>query len=46
MLSNDDKISNITTVLKEEINNKEAIIWYLHHSGWAIKTKDYFLIFD
>lgn len=24
----------------------EAIIWYLGHSGWAIKTKQHFLIFD
>ena len=24
----------------------EAIIWYLGHSGWAVKTKHYLLIFD
>jgi L-ascorbate metabolism protein UlaG (beta-lactamase superfamily) len=24
----------------------EAIIWYLFHSGWAIKTRDHLLVFD
>jgi ankyrin repeat protein len=24
----------------------EALIWYLGHSGWAVKTKQHFLIFD
>jgi hypothetical protein len=27
-------------------NEKEAYIWYLGHSGWAIQTKSHFLIFD
>ncbi len=24
----------------------EAVVWYLNHSGWAVKTRDHFLIFD
>jgi ankyrin repeat protein/L-ascorbate metabolism protein UlaG (beta-lactamase superfamily) len=24
----------------------EAVIWYLFHSGWAVKTRDHFLVFD
>ena len=24
----------------------EATIWYLDHSGWAIKTREHFLVFD
>jgi len=31
---------------KKEPGNGEACIWYLGHSGWAVKTKDYLLIFD
>ena len=31
-----------------ELNLKEseAVIWYLGHSGWAVKTRNHFLIFD
>ncbi len=27
-------------------NEKEAAVWYLGHSGWAIKTTNHLLIFD
>ncbi|MBN2788612.1 MAG: ankyrin repeat domain-containing protein [Candidatus Delongbacteria bacterium] len=30
----------------KDIKNDEAKIWFLGHSGWAIKTKDHLLIFD
>ena len=30
----------------EHLREKEAVIWYLGHSGWAIKTVNHFLIFD
>lgn len=30
----------------KELKEKEAEIWYLGHSGWAIKTKKNLLIFD
>lgn len=29
-----------------ELQSGEAQIWYLNHSGWALKTKNYLLIFD
>lgn len=38
--------NNISTSLKKDLNEGEAIVWYLFHSGWAIKTKTHFLIFD
>lgn len=31
---------------KLKLKNKEAVIWYLGHSGWAVKTKNHLLIFD
>jgi L-ascorbate metabolism protein UlaG (beta-lactamase superfamily) len=33
-------------LLEKKLEEKEAIIWYLGHSGWAIKTKNHLLIFD
>lgn len=24
----------------------QAVIWYLYHSGWAVKTRNHLLIFD
>lgn len=33
-------------LLEKELAEKEAIIWYLGHSGWAIKTKNHLLVFD
>jgi ankyrin repeat protein/L-ascorbate metabolism protein UlaG (beta-lactamase superfamily) len=35
-----------TSLLKKKFNNHDAGIWYLGHSGWGIKTGNYFLIFD
>ncbi len=32
--------------LREQIGNGEAYIWYLGHSGWAVKTTNNLLIFD
>jgi len=32
--------------LNKPINDGEAYIWYLKHSGWAVKTKNALLIFD
>ena len=37
---------NLPELLKEPINEKEASVWFLGHSGWAIKTKNHFMIFD
>jgi ankyrin repeat protein/L-ascorbate metabolism protein UlaG (beta-lactamase superfamily) len=32
--------------LKKPLADGDATIWYLKHSGWALKTKSAFLIFD
>jgi len=32
--------------LQKSLKTGEALIWYLNHSGWAIKTQYHFLIFD
>jgi L-ascorbate metabolism protein UlaG (beta-lactamase superfamily) len=29
-----------------ELSEGEAVIWYLGHSGWAIKTRNHLLVFD
>lgn len=29
-----------------DVGKKEAVIWFLGHSGWAVKTTDHLLIFD
>lgn len=31
---------------KKKLKDKQAVIWYLGHSGWAIETKNHLLIFD
>ncbi|KPK63612.1 hypothetical protein AMJ83_06195 [candidate division WOR_3 bacterium SM23_42] len=41
-----DISKSTSTHLKKELNDKEAIIWHLGHSGWAIKTQHHLLIFD
>jgi ankyrin repeat protein len=33
-------------ILKKQLPEKEAIVWYLNGHGWAVKTKSSFLIFD
>jgi L-ascorbate metabolism protein UlaG (beta-lactamase superfamily) len=32
--------------LKEDMNEGEAMVWFLGHSGWAVKTQNHFLVFD
>ena len=32
--------------LSRTLETGEAIVWYLYHSGWAVKTKGHLLIFD
>ncbi|MCJ7581333.1 MAG: hypothetical protein MUP98_12475, partial [Candidatus Aminicenantes bacterium] len=29
-----------------KLKNGEAAVWYLYHSGWAVKTSSSLLIFD
>jgi ankyrin repeat protein len=33
-------------ILAKELQDKQAVLWYLGGHGWAIKTKNHFLIFD
>ncbi len=33
-------------LLSKSLKKGDASIWYLFHSGWAIKTQNHFLIFD
>ncbi|HOD66373.1 MAG TPA: ankyrin repeat domain-containing protein [candidate division Zixibacteria bacterium] len=33
-------------LLAATLGEKEAVVWYLNHSGWAIRTARHFLIFD
>lgn len=35
-----------TTLLTRKLDEGEAIVWYLYHSGWAVKTMSNFMIFD
>jgi L-ascorbate metabolism protein UlaG (beta-lactamase superfamily) len=32
--------------LSRELQDGQAVIWYLYHSGWAVKTRNHLLIFD
>ncbi len=34
------------SLLDEPVNYGEASVWFLGHSGWAVKTQNHFLIFD
>lgn len=40
------KKGDIKDLLEKGLEEKEVIIWYLGHSGWAIRTKNHFVIFD
>ena len=33
-------------MLKKDLQDGEAVIWYLGHAGWALRTKSTLLIFD
>jgi L-ascorbate metabolism protein UlaG (beta-lactamase superfamily) len=33
-------------VLGRELKPGQAVIWYLYHSGWAVKTRNHLLVFD
>jgi len=45
----DEKIKDLflqPDLLAEPVRDKEALVWFLGHSGWAIKTKNHFMVFD
>jgi len=37
---------NEECLLSKSFNSGQAEVWFLGHSGWAIKTQNHFLIFD
>ncbi|MDD5424979.1 MAG: ankyrin repeat domain-containing protein [candidate division Zixibacteria bacterium] len=37
---------DVPDYLARELQLKEAVVWHLGHSGWAVKTRNHFLIFD
>ena len=41
-----EESDGIARELALPIKDGEAIIWYLGHSGWGIKTRNHFLVFD
>ncbi len=32
--------------LEKNLDQGQAVVWYLFHSGWAVRTKNHFLVFD
>jgi ankyrin repeat protein len=40
------KTTKGTLAAQGELGQGEAVIWYLGHSGWGIKTREHFLVFD
>lgn len=46
---NDSKLKDMIqtpSLLDQPVKEKNAAVWFLGHSGWAVKTKNNFLIFD
>ncbi len=41
-----DRRSEVKQLLQDQLGEGEAIIWYLSHCGYAVKTKSALLIFD
>jgi L-ascorbate metabolism protein UlaG (beta-lactamase superfamily) len=44
--SNLERYLAMPSPLTEPVKYGEASIWFLGHSGWAVKTQNHFLIFD
>lgn len=47
--ASDAKLKEMVTapdLLSQTPGNGQATVWFLGHSGWAIKTQNHFLIFD
>jgi len=40
------KSNRTETLLTKKLKKNEAVIWYLSHSGWAVKTQNHLLVFD
>jgi L-ascorbate metabolism protein UlaG (beta-lactamase superfamily) len=46
VLTSADMESRPTNMLAERMGEKEAAVWYLGNSAWAIKTANHLLVFD
>ncbi|MCD4731028.1 MAG: ankyrin repeat domain-containing protein, partial [Bacteroidales bacterium] len=44
--SNLEKYITETKLLDQPVNYGEASVWFLGHSGWAVKTQNHLLVFD
>jgi hypothetical protein len=42
----DDRQSEVKQLLQKQLEEREVLIWYLSHCGYAVKTKSALLIFD
>ena len=41
-----EKNYGMSPYLRKNLKNGDAVVWYLGGSGWAVKTKNKFLVFD
>jgi ankyrin repeat protein/L-ascorbate metabolism protein UlaG (beta-lactamase superfamily) len=39
-------VQNDRQLLEKPLKENEALVWYLNHSGWAVKTKNHLLVID
>ena len=46
LIGTDREKDSARQILSRELEPGQAVIWYLYHSGWAVKTKNHMLIFD
>jgi len=46
LIGTDQEKDPARQILSRELEPGQAVIWYLYHSGWAVKTKNHLLIFD
>jgi|GEM_PF-1253826 len=46
LLKQNGAISPNSKVLIKPLNERQAVLWYLGGPGWAVRTKNHFLIFD
>ncbi len=47
--SDDNNLAEYVTapdLLHKSLQDKEAVVWFLGHSGWAVKTSNNLLVFD
>lgn len=45
-MAGDDSAPTVAELLSTDLDQGEALVWYLGHSGWAVKTRSVVMIFD